>query len=307
MRGNSTVTANGSLLARTGRARIEPRGLKEQHKIGLILLYTTIVLLSIMFMFPFFWTVASSLKTPQEINTFPPTWLPEVPQWRNYVRVTEKVPFLTWVKNSLLVVVLGTSGALLSSSVVAYSFARFEYRGRELLFLITLGTMMLPAQVTLIPQYVLFHKLGWIPSIKPLWVPAWFGGGAFNIFLLRQFIMSLPPDLDEAAIIDGASYPRIFMRIIVPLCKPALATVAVLSFIGRWNNFIGPLIYLNTRDTFTVAVGLSYFQLMPEAPGVPLQHLLMAASILAMSPILVLFFSAQRYFVQGIVLSGIKG
>ena len=269
--------------------------------------YTTIVLLSILFMFPFFWTVASSLKTPQEINTFPPTWIPELPQWRNYIRVTEKVPFFLWVRNSVYVVFLGTSGALLSSSVVAYSFARFKYRGRDLIFMITLGTMMLPAQVTLIPQYVLFHKLGWVPSIKPLWVPAWFGGGAFNIFLLRQFIMTLPPDLDEAAIIDGASYPRIFTHIIVPLCKPALTTVAVLSFIARWNNFIGPLIYLNTREKFTVAVGLSYLQNLPETPGVPLQHLLMAASVMAMSPILVLFFTAQRYFVQGIVLSGIKG
>ena len=301
------MTARESLLGRVGGARAEARSLEQQRIIGTILVFTAIIFLSILFMFPFFWTVVSSLKTPQEINTFPPTWLPKVPQWRNYARVMEKVPFMTWVRNSLIVVVLGTSGSLLSSSVVAYSFARFEYRGRELLFLITLGTMMLPSQVTLIPQYVLFHKLGWIPSIKPLWVPAWFGGGAFNIFLLRQFIMSLPPDLDEAATIDGASYPRIFLRIIVPLCKPALATVAVLSFIGRWNDFIGPLIYLNTRDKFTLAVGLSYFQNLPEAPGVPLQHLLMAASILAMSPVLVLFFSAQRYFVQGIVLSGIKG
>lgn len=302
-----TATARESLLSRADGARAERRSLEQQRRIGTILVYTAIMLLSILFMFPFFWAAVSSLKTPQEINTFPPTWLPEVPQWRNYARVMEKVPFMTWVRNSLIVVVLGTSGSLLSSSVVAYSFARFEYRGRELLFLITLGTMMLPSQVTLIPQYVLFHKLGWIPSIKPLWVPAWFGGGAFNIFLLRQFIMSLPPDLDEAAVIDGASYPRIFLRIIVPLCKPAIATVAVLSFIGRWNDFIGPLIYLNTRETFTLAVGLSYFQNLPEAPGEPLQHLLMAASILAMSPILVLFFSAQRYFVQGIVLSGIKG
>jgi len=269
--------------------------------------YTTIVILSILFMFPFFWTVSSSLKTPAEINTFPPTWVPVVPHWFNYVRVTQKVPFFLWVKNSFLVVLLGTSGALISSAFVAYSFARFQYRGRDLIFMITLGTMMLPAQVTLIPQYVLFHRLGWVPSIKPLWVPAWFGGGAFNIFLLRQFIMTLPMELDEAAIIDGASYPRIFFRIIVPLCKPALATVAVLSFIARWNNFIGPLIYLNTRDKFTVAVGLSYLQTLPEAPGEPLQNLLMAASVMAMFPILVLFFSAQRYFVQGIVLSGIKG
>jgi ABC-type glycerol-3-phosphate transport system permease component len=211
-----------------------------------------------------------------------------------------RVPFLLWVRNSLYVVVLATAGMLISSSVVAYSFARFEYRGRDIIFLITLGTMMLPAQVTLIPQFVLFHRIGWVPSMKPLWVPAWFG-------LLRQFIMSLPYDLDEAAIIDGASYPYIFLHIIVPLCKPALATVTVLSFIGRWNSFIQPLIYLNKRDTFTLAVGLSYFQNLPEQPGMPTQHLLMAAAVLAIAPVLVLFFSAQRYFVQGIVLSGIKG
>jgi len=302
------MAASESVLARPSRGiGAEDLQAKRHKTSSLVVLYAIILVLSVLFMFPFFWTVSSSLKTPAEIDTFPPTWVPEVPQWRNYVRVTEKVPFFRWVWNSVVVVVLGTSGALVTSAIVAYSFARFEYRGRDTIFLITLGTMMLPAQVTLIPQFVLFHRLGWVPSIKPLWVPAWFGGGAFNIFLLRQFIMSLPPDLDEAAVIDGAGYPRIFLRIIVPLCKPALATVAVLSFIGRWNDFIGPLIYLNTRDKFTLAVGLSFFQNLPETPGVPLQHLLMAASVMAILPILVLFFSAQRYFVQGIVLSGIKG
>ena len=280
---------------------------RERRSRGLSPLYVPLVLLSIVFMFPFFWTLSSSLKTPQEINTFPPTWVPAVPHWSNYMLVMTRVPFLLWVRNSVIIVVLGTAGALISSSVVAYSFARFEYRGRDAIFLITLATMMLPAQVTLIPQFVLFHRLGWVPSAKPLWVPAWFGGGAFNIFLLRQFIMSLPQDLDEAAIIDGASYPRIFLSIIVPLCKPALATLTVLSVIGRWNSFIQPLIYLNRRETFTLAVGLNYFRNLPEDPGMPMQQLLMAASVLSIAPILVLFFSAQRYFVRGIVLSGIKG
>jgi multiple sugar transport system permease protein len=214
---------------------------------------------------------------------------------------------MLWVWNSVQIVALATAGTVISASVVAYSFARFQYRWKNAIFLITLGTMMLPAQVTLIPQFVLFHKLGWVPSAKPLWIPAWFGGGAFNIFLLRQFIMSLPRDLDEAAIIDGASYPRVFVRIILPLCKPALATVTVLSFIGRWNSFLTPLIYLNRREQFTIAVGLNYFRNLPEEPGTPLQHLLMAASVLSIAPVLVLFFSAQRYFVRGIALSGIKG
>lgn len=300
------MTAGTPVLTRGG-IRTREAGGRRLGKGQLTMLYAILIILSILFMFPFFWTVSSSLKSPEEINTFPPTWLPAVPQWRNYARVMTRVPFMLWVRNSLVVVLLGTAGTLVSASIVAYSFARFEYRGRDIIFLITLGTMMLPAQVTLIPQFVLFHKLGWVPSIKPLWVPAWFGGGAFNIFLLRQFMMSLPRDLDEAAVIDGASYLRIFWRIMVPLCKPALATVAVLSFIGRWNDFIGPLIYLNKQETFTLAVGLSYFQNLPEQPGMPLQHLLMAASVLAIAPILALFFSAQRYFVQGIVLSGIKG
>ena len=296
------MTANRSVLA--GSTGIETRG-RSVDNVSLV--YIPLVLLAVLFLFPFFWTLSSSLKTPQEINTFPPTWFPKSPRWANYARVMTRVPFMLWVRNSLQIVILATAGTVISSSVVAYSFARFEYRWRNAIFIITLGTMMLPAQVTLIPQFVLFHKIGWVPSAKPLWVPAWFGGGAFNIFLLRQFIMSLPRDLDEAAIIDGASYPRIFMSIIMPLCKPALATVMVLSFIGRWKSFIQPLIYLNRRDSFTVAVGLSYFQNLPEQPGEPLQHLLMAASVLAILPVLVLFFSAQRYFVQGIALSGIKG
>jgi multiple sugar transport system permease protein len=216
------------------------------------------------------------------------------------------VPFHLWVQNTLIVVILATVGTLLTASLVAYSFARFEYRGRDLLFLITLGTMMLPAQVTLIPQFVLFQKLGWVNTLYPLWVPAWFGGSAFSIFLMRQFLLTLPRDLDEAALIDGAGYVRIYWSILMPLCTPVLATLAILTFIGTWNDFVGPLIYLNSRENFTLAVGLNYFQSVPER-GVPLQHLLMAASLMTILPCVVLFFAAQRYFTQGIVLSGIKG
>jgi ABC-type glycerol-3-phosphate transport system permease component len=273
----------------------------------MLLLYCGMVLLGLIFMFPFFWTVSSSLKEVWELYTFPPTWLPAVPQWQNYLRVLEKVPFLQWAWNSVFVVVLSTLGSVLSASIVAYSFARFRYRGRDVIFLITLGTLMLPAQVTLIPQFVLFHQLGWINTLKPLWIPHWFGGGAFAIFLFRQFIMSLPRELDEAAIIDGASYPRIFWNVLLPLCKPVLATVAVISFIAGWNDFVNPLIYLSSPETFTLAVGLNYFKSVPESSGMPLEHLLMAASVMVIAPVLIIFFAAQRYFVQGIVLSGIKG
>ncbi|MBV7337405.1 carbohydrate ABC transporter permease [Chloroflexi bacterium TSY] len=272
-----------------------------------LLLYLLLVSLSFLFIFPFFWTVSSSLKEPWELYTFPPTWFPEVPQWQNYTRVLEKVTFLLWAWNSAFVVIMSTLGTIISAFVVAYSFARFHYPGKDLIFLITLGTMMLPAQVTLIPQFVLFHKLGWINTLMPLWVPHWFGGVAFAIFLFRQFIMSLPRELDEAAIIDGASYPRVLTSILVPLCKPVLATVAVISFIAGWNDFVNPLIYLSSPEKFTLSIGLNYFKSVPESSGLPLEHLLMAASVMVIVPVLILFFAAQRYFVQGIILSGIKG
>jgi multiple sugar transport system permease protein len=302
------MTTQSQMLTEIG-PEIQPgrTSARAQVRQKLIVLYVAMTVLGLIFMFPFFWTVSSSLKEPWELHTFPPTWLPVVPQWQNYERVLEKVPFLLWAWNSVYVVALSTIGTVLSASIVAYSFARFRYRGRDLIFLVTLGTLMLPAQVTLIPQFVLFYKLGWINTLKPLWIPAWFGGGAFAIFLLRQFIMSLPRELDEAAIIDGASYPRIFWSIILPLCKPALATIAVISFIGGWNDFVNPLIYLNSPEKFTLAVGLNFFKSVPESSGLPLDHLLMAGSVMVIIPVLAIFFAAQRYFVQGIVLSGIKG
>lgn len=290
----------------TNAAR-QRRSAKQANLRRTIMLYALMVGLGIVFMFPFFWTVSSSLKQVWELMTFPPTWLPETPQWQNYTFVLQKVPFMRWTWNSIYVVGLSTAGTVLSASIVAFSFARFRYRGRNVIFLITLATMMLPAQVTLIPQFVLFHKLGWVETLRPLWVPHWFGGGAFFIFLFRQFFMSLPRELDEAALIDGASYLRIFWSIILPLSGPVMATVAVISFIAGWNDFVNPLIYVHTPDKYTLAVGLNYFRQLPDAAGAPTQHLLMAASVMVIAPVLLIFFMAQRYFVQGIVLSGIKG
>ncbi|HRW06170.1 MAG TPA: carbohydrate ABC transporter permease [Caldilineaceae bacterium] len=276
---------------------------------GRILLYLLVFLLCVLFGFPLFWTLMGSLKTPAEMATFPPPWIPSMPQWDNYIRVFEisRHPVSIWTLNSTIIVVLGTVGTLVTASLVAYSFARFEYRGRDALFMITLATIMLPAQVTLIPQFVLFHRLGWINTLLPLWVPYWFGGGAFAIFLMRQFFLSLPKDLDEAALIDGASFFRIFWSILLPLCKPVLATLAIIVIIDRWGDFLGPLIYLNSPEKFTISVGLRFFNNTPEVGGEPMQHLLMAACILSMLPVIIIFFVGQRYFVQGIVMSGIKG
>jgi multiple sugar transport system permease protein len=294
------IRAETAVRRRTGGAALDRR-------LSVAGTYAGLSLIGILFMFPFFWTVSSSLKTAAEVYVFPPLWLPATPQWRNYPSVFEIIPFTRWFLNSLVVVLLSTVGVLLSSAVVAYSFARFRYHGRDLLFLVTLATMMLPAEVTLIPQYLLFKELGWLNSIKPLWVPAWFGGYAFNIFLLRQFILALPRDMDEAAIVDGASYARVLVSILVPLMKPALATVAVINFIAAWNDFLGPLIYLNSPENFTLALGLRYFNVAPGQPGVPQNHLLMASVVMATAPCILLFFAAQRQFVQGIVMSGIKG
>lgn len=301
------MATQGAVLTDVGRSSLAGAPRRSHFSPGMLVIYLITVVLAVIFIFPFFWTVSSSLKTPSELFQFPPTMLPAVPQWVNYATVLTTVPFLRWVLNSFFVVFASTLGTVITSSVVAYSFARFEYRGRDVIFMITLGTMMLPSQVTLIPQFVLFNAFGWINTLYPLWVPFWFGGAAFYIFLLRQFFLSLPSDLDEAAVIDGASYLQVYWTILMPLCKPALATVAIISFISGWNDFLAPLIYLNSPEKFTVALGLNFFQNVPEQAGMPMQHLLMAASVMAIFPCLVLFFSFQRYFVEGIVLSGIKG
>jgi multiple sugar transport system permease protein len=273
------------------------------------LLYAIVITLCIIFGFPLFWTVMSSLKTPADLSRFPPVWVPPVFQWINYVDIfgISRIPVTTWALNSLIIVVLGTAGTVITASLVAYSLARFDYRGRGVLFAITLATMMIPAQVTLIPQFVLFHNLGWINTLLPLWVPLWFGGSGFAIFLMRQFFLSLPRDLDEAALIDGAGYFRIFWSILMPLCKPILATLAIITIIALWGDFLGPLIYLNSPEKFTVAVGLQFFNAVPEVGGEPMKHLLMAACVLSMLPVVIIFFLGQRFFVQGIIMSGIKG
>jgi len=296
--------------ALTGQPQVSTRE-APQIKLtpGRVVLYVIVFALCLMFGFPLFWTLMSSLKTAPEMFAYPPVIFPEVPQWNNYARVLflERLPILRWFSNSALVVVLATTGTVITASLVAYSFARFEYRGRDVLFIITLATMMLPAQVTLIPQFVLFHKLGWINTLLPLWVPFWFGGNGFAIFLMRQFFLSLPRDLDEAALLDGASYFRIFWSILLPLCKPVLATLGIITLIAQWSDFLGPLIYLNSPEKFTISVGLQFFNNSPEVGGEPLQHILMTASVLSMIPVITIFFLGQRFFVRGIVMSGIKG
>ena len=299
-----------SLPLRVRRAdlRAAERDIGPRHSPGRkVLLYVVSFLFGLMFMAPYLWTLSSSLKTPYEILKYPPPLVPAMPQWANYLQVWSVIDFGTFTKNSIIVTFLGVIGSVASSSIVAYGFSRFRFPGRDVLFVFCLTAMMLPEQVTIIPLFMVFNKLKWINTFKPLVVPSFFGGGAFNIFLLRQFFMTLPLDLDEAATIDGAGKARIFFRIILPLSVPALSSAALFAFRNHWNSFLHPLIFLNTRSKYTLPIGLTYLSRQPDDPGLPKDHLMMAAAAMTTIPMIILFFSGQRYFVRGIVTTGIKG
>ena len=265
-----------------------------------IFTFLLLSIIAVLFIIPFIWVIATSLKPEAEV--FSLTWFPGDPQWSNYSKVFEKLPFLAYLKNSVFITVVNIIGILLSSSVVAYSFSCLQWPGRDKTFIFVLATMMLPLQVIMIPIFIIFKELGWLNTFLPLTVPAFFGGGAFNIFLLRQFFLTIPNSLLDAARIDGCSEFRIFWSIVLPLAKPALATVAILTFMFAWNDFLGPLIYLSDKLKGTLALGLAQFAGQQE----PEWALLMASSVLMMLPIILLFFFFQKYFIQGFTMSGIK-
>ena len=271
------------------------------------LAYVLVVLLAALFMGPFLWTVGSSFKHPTEIYVFPPLLWPEQMQWQNWLEVWRQVPMARFARNSVFVTGMAVCGQVLSTTLVAYGFARFRFPGRDFLFMVVLSTMNLPFEVLLIPQFLIFRELGWLDSYKPLIVPFFLGAGPFFIFLMRQFFLTIPLDLDQSARLDGALSWQILWSIILPLSRPALATVAIFSFLSHWDSFLGPLIYLNTMEKYTLPLGLRFFQLVAEAGGAPREQLLMAASLTVSIPGIILFVVAQKYFVQGIVLSGIKG
>jgi multiple sugar transport system permease protein len=260
---------------------------------------------------PFLWMLLTSLKTGDNAMRFPPQYIPRPVAWWNYWDVlhSEKVNFLLWTRNTLVVEVLTVTGTTLSSAVVAYGFAKIKFKGRGFLFAIMLSTMMIPFPVTMVSLFTIFRWLGdhtgieWLGTFKPLWVPAWFGS-AFNIFLLRQFFLTIPDELSEAARIDGCSEMGIFLRVVLPLSRPALTVVALFAFMGTWNDFLGPLIYLQRPEQFTLALGL--LNLQSQHGGTP-WHQMMAASVLVILPVLVLFFLAQKTFIEGIATTGLKG
>ncbi len=280
---------------------------KQRNLLGRILLYALAITGSIIFMLPFVWTIGTSLKPQTELYTYPPTFLPSEPRWENYLDVFRIAPFGRFLLNTVFVTTLSVFGQVLSAAAVAFGFSRFRFPGRNVLFTIVLATMMLPWHVTIVPSFLLFRQLNWINTFWPLIVPSFFGGGAFYIFLLRQFFLTIPRDLDEAAYMDGASSFQIFRSIILPLSTTALATAAIFAFIEHWNEFIGPLIFLNSEHLFTVSIGLRYFIASPFTGDVPREAILMAASLIVALPPLILFFVAQKYFVQGIATTGLKG
>ncbi|WP_152395025.1 carbohydrate ABC transporter permease [Paenibacillus guangzhouensis] len=257
---------------------------------------------SLIVLVPLLWTVSTSLKTPGEV--FGDNFFPEVWKWSNYNDAVNAIPFFTFLKNTLIVLVPVLIGTVFSSALCAYGFARFKFKGKRWLFLVLLATMMLPGQVTMIPMFIMFKEVGWVDTFWPLIIPSFFGGGAFNIFLIRQFMRGIPRDLDEAAFMDGANRWQIFSKIMLPLSKPPLVAVGIFTFMGVWNDFQGPLIYLNSTEKYTLALGLSMFKGLYNIEW----NMLMAATILIMLPVLIVFFVAQKYFIEGIsISSAMKG
>lgn len=267
------------------------------------LIYAALVAVAGVMVLPFLWMVSTSLKRSEGVFAIPPQWIPEDVRWENYAAVFERMPFLTYLRNSTLITALSIVGTVLSSSVVAYAFACLRWPGRDALFIFVIATMMLPLQVIMIPLFVIFKELGWLNTYKPLVVPTFLGGGAFNIFLLRQFFLTIPRELLDAARMDGAGEWTIYWRIALPLARPALVTVAILTFMFAWNDFMGPLIYLSDQAKNTLALGLALFVGQHQTDW----GVLMAASVLMMLPVVVLFFLFQRYFIQGFTMSGVKG
>ncbi|TSB45764.1 carbohydrate ABC transporter permease [Alkalicoccobacillus porphyridii] len=264
--------------------------------------HSVLIFASILFLIPFIWMVSTSLKPLTQVFTIPPEFLPEPIQWQNYVEATEYIPFWQYTFNTAIITIMSTIGVVISCPLVAYSFAKLKWRGRNTLFVITIGVMMIPAQVTMIPLFLLFNELGWVGTNLPLIVPAFFGV-PFSIFLLRQFFKGLPDTLREAAKIDGASEWRIYWQIMFPLAKPAVLAIALFQFMASWTDFLGPLIYLTNEASYTLSLGLQQFQNQQGSQW----HMMMAVSTMMTLPIIILFFFMQKTFIRGITFTGIKG
>jgi multiple sugar transport system permease protein len=282
----------------------DDRWILLRRRFGRVLIYVVLISLSLIFLVPLLQMFSVSLMTRQQFGKWPPEWIPSPVQWENYTQALYFWNFSQSFRNTLYVTGLSMIGDLLSCTLVAYGFARFRFPGRDFLFMILLGTLMLPFAVTMVPLYVGYNAIGWVNTFNPLIVPHFFGN-AFFIFLLRQFFITIPEELLDAARIDGANEFQIWSRILLPLARPAIIVVAIFSFQNHWNDFLGPLLYLKDESLHTLALGLYKFQSLPGQES--LFNELMAASVLMVIPMLILFAIFQRQFIQGVTLSGLKG
>lgn len=291
----ATVTGGGSVR----RRRINPVRIANRA-----LTYLVLSVVALLWVIPFLWLISSSLKPLEQVFAVPPRWIPEPILWGNYPEALTNpgFPFLRLLWNSMFYSVFSTIGVVLSCTLSAYGFARLRFVGRDFWFVVCLATMMIPGVVTMIPTYVLFRVVGWVGGYAPLVIPSFFGG-AFYIFMLRQFFITLPWELTESARVDGAGELMIFSRIMLPLIRPAIMVVVVFNFLGCWNDFMGPLIYLGSNDLFPLSMGLYAFRTKYQTQW----HLTMAASLVVTIPMMALFFAAQRQFIEGITLTGVKG
>jgi multiple sugar transport system permease protein len=282
-----------------------PAGLssrRNQERLTKGIAYVICTAVALAYVFPLYWMISTALKADAEVFLVPPRLWPANPQWQNFVAATEYIPFWGYMLNTAIICALTILGTVISCSLIAYGFARVQWPGRNIVFVVYLSTIMLPPQVTMIPLYIVFRNMGWVGTIWPLVVPAFFGNVVY-VFLMRQFFMTIPNELSDAARIDGAGELGIFRRIMLPLLKPALASVALFTFVATYRDFLGPLIYLQDETQWTISLGLKMFQNMY---GLQWQ-LMMAASALTMIPTIILFFLTQRTFIEGIALTGIKG
>jgi multiple sugar transport system permease protein len=293
----SAALVDAGVRAERSRARMRRERL-EQAAWHALLLGVSLVLL-----IPLAWLLSTSLKETGKEFEFPPRWMPDPVAWGNYREALTSLPFHLFLRNTLLIELGTLAGTLVTASLVGFAFARLRYPGRDAWFMVLLSTMMLPGIVTLVPHYAIFKTLGWVDTLLPLIVPAWFGGSPFYVFLFRQFFLTIPLELDEAARVDGASSFWIYARILLPLSGPVIASVAIFSFVGHWNAFLEPLIYLNSTGNFTLALGLRLFRSQFTGDW----NLMMAAATSMIVPMLVLFVCAQRYFTRGIVMTGLSG
>jgi ABC-type glycerol-3-phosphate transport system permease component len=277
---------------------------RQIERVQTFVVHAILIAGAVIVMIPLAWMLSTSLKVPTQVNKFPPIWIPNPVVWSNYVSAVTifPVPFYVFVRNSLFMSLSITVGTVMSNAIVAFAFARLHFRGSRVLFLIVLSTMMLPGQVTMIPLFIMFSKLGWVNTYNPLIIPSFFGS-AYFIFLMRQFYATIPREMDDAARIDGCGTLGTFFRIILPMSKAAVGITAIFAFSWSWNEFLGPLIYLSKMETFPLALALSYLRGTYRV----LWSELMVVSFIAMLPPLILFFVAQRSYIQGIVITGVKG